>query len=190
MRPTTTALVLGGAACVWDDVDALEAMLGHPWPGVVIVVNDMGYKPGHSGRIWDRPVHHWATLHAEKLAAWKRMRQQAGLDMGLLTWSSVRRTVVDRHFQGVTNGSSGLYGVTVALKGLGHPRAIGCGVPMDGRANTFSGRDWAYHVRYRKGWADNEDWLRRRFRAMSGWTRQTFGAPTVDWIGLVYPEKP
>lgn len=184
--PNTTALVLCGAECVWDDVDALEAMLGHPWPGVVIIVNDMGYKKGHNGRRWDGPVHHWATLHAEKLTGWKAQRGSAGLDKDVPTWSSVRRTVVDHHFQGWTNGSSGLYAVSVARLALKHPRVIGCGVPMDGRQNSFSQRAWTSHSRYRKGWMEHEKELRGHFRSMSGWTRQTFGAPSVDWIGLVH----
>lgn len=185
--PRTTALVLGGAECVWDDIDALEAMLGHPWPGVVIVVNDMGYKAGHNGRVWDRPVHHWATLHAEKLAQWRSQRSKAGLPGRPITWSSVRRTIVDRHFQGWADGSSGLYAVSVALLGLRHPRVVGCGIPLDQRANTFSGREWRSCQRYRRGWNTHAKQIRGRFRSMSGWTRQQFGAPSVDWIGLVYP---
>ena len=182
-----TVLVLGGAACVWSDLDSLERMIGGPWPGVVIVVNDMGYQPGHNGRVWDRPVHHWATLHAEKLVGWKTKRVQAGLPSGFQTWSSVRRTVVDYHFTGWTNGSSGLYGVSVGLLALRHPRAVTCGIPMDSQLNTFSKREWASHLRYRKGWEQQLPILKRRVRSLSGWTSGKLGAPTFDWIGLVPP---
>jgi len=96
-----TCLVIGGAACVWDDLDQLDELMGEPWPGVTIVINTMGCEHGHNGRIWDRPVHHWATLHAEKMTRWKQERREAGLPGGYLTWSSVRRTVIDHHFTGL-----------------------------------------------------------------------------------------
>lgn len=180
-----TALVLGGGENVWDDIDRLEELMGEPWPGAVFVCNDMGYKKGHNGRVWDRRVDHWATLHAEKLGGWQRMRKDAGLPGGFETWSSVRRTVVRNHFQGWTNGSSGLYAVSVALKGVGHPRVILCGIPMDRRKNSFSGREWASYSRYVKGWTTRLEELRGRVRSLSGWTRATFGAPSIEWIGLV-----
>jgi hypothetical protein len=178
-------LVLGGGSSLWDDVDALEELIGVPWPGVVIAVNDAGYKKSTTGRIWDRPLHHWATLHAEKMAGWKGQREAAGLPGGFQTWSSVRRQVIQNHFSGITNGSSGLYGVTVGLMALRHDRAIACGIPMDASPNTFSGRDWRAHSRYRRGWTQAEAQLMGRVKSMSGWTRKVFGAPTREWIGLV-----
>lgn len=180
-----TCLILGGAKCVWDDIDKLEDIMGEPWPGVVIVVNAMGYAPGHNGRIWDRPVHHWATLHAEKMAGWKRIRRDAGLPGGYQTWSSVRRTVVDHHFTGLTGGSSGLYGWHVGVNGLRHPRGVLCGIPMDGSQNSFSGKEWKQHRRYLRGWQRDMKTLDGRTKSFSGWTRSVFGAPTMDWISLV-----
>ena len=186
-RGRGTALVLGGAECVWDDVDALEALMGGPWPGAVFVCNDMAYKQGHNGRRWEAPVHHWCTLHAEKLQAWKGMRKQAGLRPIPETWSSVRRTVVKNHFKGFTRGSSGLYTASVALLACHHPRVVACGLPMDASMNTFSGKDWTSCNRYRRGWQAEHAKLKGRVRSFSGWTARTFGVPTVDWIGLVPP---
>ena len=182
-----TALVLAGAECVWNDIDALEALIGGPWPGAVFVCNDMAYKEGHNGRRWEAPIHHWCTLHAEKLQAWKSMRGKAGLEPIQETWSSVKRTIVKHHFKGFTRGSSGLYTVSVALLACKHPRAVLCGLPMDNSMNTFSGRDWTSCSRYRKGWQQEDAKLRGRVRSFSGWTARTFGVPTVDWIGLVPP---
>jgi len=186
-RARGTALVLGGGQCVWDDIDALEALMGEPWPGVVLVCNDMGYKEGHSGRRWDRPIHHWCTLHAEKLQGWQNQRRNAGLPKIEETWSSVRRTVVKNHFQGITGGSSGLYTVSVALFALGYPRVVTCGIPMDATKNTFSARDWTSFKRYKLGWERDINRLKGRVRSMSGWTAQVLGRPTVDWIGIVPP---
>lgn len=182
----STVLGLGGGESLWDDLDALEEMMGGPWPGIILVCNDVGWKAGHGGRIWDGPVDHWCTLHAEKLAGWKQKREKAGLPRGYQTWSSVRRTCVQHHFQGWTGGSSGLYMTGVALKALRHPRIVLCGVPMDGSVNTFSSQKWAAHGRYRRGWERELEYLRPRVRSFSGWTRKLFGLPTVDWIGLVH----
>src|SRR5688572_6460764 len=54
------ALLLGGADCVWDDVNALESMLGSTWPGIVIAVNDIG-------AMWPRRLDHWCSLHMENM---------------------------------------------------------------------------------------------------------------------------
>jgi len=162
-------------------------MLGEPWPGVVVVVNDAGFRASVDGRIWDRPVHHWATLHAEKLGGWMAQRKAAGLPDGYQTWSSVKRTVVQNHFNGLTGGSSGLYAVSVALQALKHPRILLCGVPMNLSRNAFSGQDWHSYKRYRKGWEREREWLAPRVRSFSGWTREMFGAPTRQWVSLVPP---
>jgi len=189
------SLVIGGAECVWDDLDDLEAMMGGPWPGLVVVCNDMAYKAAvcperHIGRRWTGPLHHWTTLHAEKMGGWKRQREQAGLDMNFATWSAVNRTIIQYHFEGWKDGSSGLYATGVVLKALRIPKALLCGVAMDGTKNTFTGREWASHHRYQKGWTKNRDALTDRVRSMSGWTRLMFGAPTLDWIGLVPSVEP
>ena len=184
-------LILGGAECVWDDIDALEAMMGVPWPGPVFVANDMGCSaavcpPAHKGRRWTGRVDGWCTLHAEKMTGWKAQRKAAGLPDGYVTWSSVKRDVIDRNFQGATGGSSGLYDTWAALMGAHYPRAVLCGVAMDGQKNTFSGREWNSYKRYRKGWEREMAVLKPRVRSMSGWTREMFGAPTVEWLGLAF----
>jgi len=182
-----TALVLGGAECLWEDLARLENLLGgRPWPGDVLACNDVGYKRGDDGRLYEGPLDHWCTLHAEKLGGWKRKREAAGLSRGYQTWSSVRREVVQHHFTGWTSGSSGLYTVSVALKALKYPRVVLCGVPMDATRNTFSDRAWTSHKRYRRGWEGEKEYLKPRVRSFSGWTASVFGEPTVDWIGLVY----
>ena len=183
-----TCLVIGGAECVWDDLDELEEMMGEPWPGVVIVVNAMGYERGHNGRIYDGPIHHWATLHAEKMGGWKRQRNQAGLPGGYQTWSPVNRTVINHHVTGYSGGSSGYYGSAgVGLSFLRHPRAVLCGIPMDGSPNSFSGQAWKSHNRYLRAWLRDGNKFMGRMKSFSGWTRQTFGVPTLDWISLVPP---
>lgn len=185
IRGRGTALVLGGGYSLWDDLDDLEALMGGPWPGAVLVVNDVGCKRGEDGRLWEGPVHHWCTLHAEQFSERKRQRQKLGLSMNFLSWSSVRRTVMDYHFMGWTNGSSGLYAISVAFLALHHPRVVGCGIPMNGQKNLFSGREWKTYQRYVRGWKTENAFLQGRLKSFSGWTRETFGPPTLDWIGLV-----
>lgn len=184
-----TALILGGGDSLWDDYRELEELMGEPWPGVVLIVNAVGYQKGEHGKIWDGPVHHWCTLHAEKFQGWKKQRKARGLSMDFISWSSVRRTVMDVHFVGWTGGSSGFYAVSVALRALRHPRVVLCGIPMDSRKNAFSGREWTAYSRYLRGWQREEENLKGRVKSMSGWTQKTFGAPSLDWIGLVPKAK-
>ena len=75
------------------------------------------------------------------------------------------------------SGSSALLGVQAALEQLGYDRIIVCGCPLEGKNNlgtTYTG--------FRKGWEEHKDKLHGRVKAMSGWTRDFLGAPTVEWI--------
>ena len=187
-----TALIIGGGACVWDDLDALEAMVGR-WRGPVFAVNDAACRRDVNGRCWTRKIDHFCTLHAEKVARWKQERRKLVLSLGrstewdyFETWSCTKRTPVDHHFSGNTKGSSGLYAVSVAFH-LGHPRVVLCGVPMDNRRNAFRDEtEWKAYRRYTDAWVDRARNARPEFvdriRSMSGWTREKFGAPTPEWI--------
>lgn len=189
----TAALVIGGAECVWDDVDALEAMVGR-WSGLVLAVNDVACKRDErTGRCWPRRIDHFCTLHAEKVAGWKRQRRELVASLGRSpdwdfyeTWSCGKRAPVDRHFTGMTGGSSGLYAVSVALH-LGCERVVLAGVPVDARRNAFRNEtEWKAYRRYTDGWVGRDrvplPQLAERVRSMSGWTRSLLGAPTPGWI--------
>ena len=57
------ALVLGGASCLWKDLQALGEMLDGRWPYMVLAVNDSGWA-------YRFPIDHWVSLHCEKFEVW------------------------------------------------------------------------------------------------------------------------
>ena len=78
---TPSALILGGASCVWDDVRELEKLIGHEWPGMVIAANDIGAH-------WPRRLDHWCSLHPINLADWREERARRGRPGRYRTWSN------------------------------------------------------------------------------------------------------
>jgi hypothetical protein len=188
------ALILGGADCIYNDLDALHKLVWphdgslelprapeaeDGWcPGITIAANDAGFE-------FER-VHHWVTLHPEKMERWQRER--------LVRWGERKgQPVTWCHQDGKPHldhalpirhgcsGSSGLFAVQVALE-LGCDRIVLCGVPMDARPH-FNGPAWHDHWTYRATW---QRWQAaeelENVRSMSGWTRELLGEPTREWL--------
>lgn len=180
------ALVLGGASCVWEDVRGVESLVGGPWPGVVVAINDAGVA-------WRGAVDHWVTLHPEKMAEWRRQREAFGLPPAGTHWCHKldrRAERIDRSYSGnvrMVGGSSGLLAVGVALDELGC-RSVLCGVPMDERPNEFTGRPWGPFSRYREAWRRSAERLAPHVRSMSGWTRELFGPPDEAFLAEAGPQ--
>lgn len=194
-------LVIAGATGWSDDVEALTAMTGGSWPGLIVGVNDVGTviedidelcTLHHEGRTgWNnQPPTPWAKLRQENelppvpvvacanSTAWP-------IDV---TWKSGPHEK-DRW----TDGSSGLYGVSRLLHHHECDRVVVAGVRMDPLSNAFRDEPrWAQHERYRRGWtkAHRLPVLKERVRSMSGWTRELLGVPTLEWLGLEQPRAP
>lgn len=176
----TVAIISGGAMGVWDErvaaVHLLRALGIRP---VFIAVNAAGvFHP--------EELDHWATVHNENFAEWKAQRKanglpRAGIHWGLSKGDDVEATCRTPGFRG---GSSGLFGVDVALHGVGCDGAILCGIPMDEGVNQFSGKAWAHAHRFRAGWerARVIEVIQPRVRSFRGWTRHLLGKPTVEWL--------
>lgn len=161
------ALVIGGAACVWDDLRALG-----PWGGLVVVVNDVGACYPHR-------IDHWATLHPEKLAGWRMGRWKRGGNGDYTTWSRRNPELVDRIISGWSSGSSGMLGVGVALD-VGAENVVLAGIPMGSEGHFFSPDPWGAFETHRPAWEKRIDVLRGRVTSMSGWTRELLGAPELQ----------
>jgi len=167
-----TALIVGGAATVWDDLDAFR-MLGVP-ADVVIAVNDIGTELDH--------VDYWVSLHADRLPGWERKRD------GPRTWETWTHSdpydLCD-HVRPHRGGSSGAYGALVAIEELGATRVVLCGMPLLSRhTHYFEGQPFDEAGRFRKEWVENglvDDW-QGIVKSMSGWTREKMGAPTTEWL--------
>lgn len=194
----TCALVIGGADTVWDDLRCLEATVG-PWKGPVVAVNDIGtglemWAEEHGISL--PPLSHWASLHPECFyrarggEGWIRQRKDRGLPGGYETWGVPGRVRVSRRLEpnGVLNGGSGMLGALVALQVA--QKAVLCGIPMS-RGGYYPespahGPEAVYEpaVAHWKAWTAEpyRGTMQGRVRSMSGRTRETFGAPTREWV--------
>lgn len=185
------ALVIGGASCVWDDVLAVEKLIGERWPGIVVAVNDVLVH-------WPRHLDHACSLHPDKLMrcdpshparwSWVEQRRRNGFSMDFTTWGQKANTTQRRIYPWV-GGSSGLLGVTVAVE-ICAPKIILCGIPM---TQTPHFQESGCHDEYAKWEAADSHWknwmlpsvLERmggRVRSMSGRTKGLLGAPTAKWL--------
>lgn len=190
------ALILGGAACVWEDVAALEQMLGHPWDGIVIAANDIGCH-------WPRRLDHWCSLHPEKLKKWADLRAQNGHPDGYLTWARRLPRLVDRLVHNFDGGASGMLAVRVA-QALGCTHVVLCGVPMDrsghfeestehqpGRAFPAAGhwKKWRAQADQLRGWVKSMSMTydAERKEMVPSPTRALLGEPTLEWFNTERP---
>lgn len=172
------AIVLGGAACVWEDLLAWEQLYGKHWDGLVVAVNDVGCH-------WPRGLHHWVTLHPEKLAGWRMLRAQYGHPDGYETWGRATRPVM-RELRPWNGGSSGMYGAQVAHH-LGCTKVVLCGIPMTAtphfaESTVHDGRPWTGVHGHWRAWVHHKDKMEGWCKSMSGQTQALLGAPTLEWL--------
>tara|TARA_R110002051_G_scaffold22502_5_gene58173 strand:+ start:735 stop:1286 length:552 start_codon:yes stop_codon:yes gene_type:complete len=179
------ALVLGGGACVWSD---LEAALDLGQFDGVVTCNDV--TAAYPGRI-----DACASLHSSSWGGWlaereRRGQPRPGVVFGHTGAKGARLTdqvdrFVDYRFPGQDrSGSSGLFALKVALVDLGFDRAVLCGVPMtSGQKHFFDAHDWAGAQAHRIGWQQALPHIVDRARSMSGFTRELLGEPTEEWLG-------
>lgn len=172
------ATVCGGAEGVWDEYERATALaLSVMGPGdslIRLATNDAGV-------IHPEPLHHWCTLHHEKLERWRKARREAGLN-DPVTWGVAPREPIDRVQRVWKGGSSGLLAVDVALHRVEADAVILCGIPMDDRRNEFSGKDWGQWTRYWPDWKKARSELVGRVTSWTGRTREMLGEPTVEWL--------
>lgn len=179
----TTCLVLGGAACVWDDVAAYKG----PVDGVV-ACNDVGAE-------WPGELDGWASLHPNKFiqAGWIAKREANGYPPAKRIFGHarsvqrMRRELLPENIEApatdltekLGSGSSGLFAAEVALCELRFDRVVLCGVPLDRAPHFFGGPDWDQHDRFRRRWIKLPEEARNRMGSMSGWTRELLGGPDM-----------
>lgn len=193
----TTCLVLGGAACLHEDIAAYTG----PVDGVVAVNDAITEWPGdltacvslHPRRFFDAPG--WVVDRARRgypkpLHLFGHPAAFRGRD-GMALQGRVTPTPFE-FYEGQPSGASGLFAAKVALVDLGFDRVVFCGVPMNpvphlkagwrkpGEENRWvakdtDGRSSAHG--FRNAWLVTPIEYRNRMRSMSGWTRVLLGAP-------------
>lgn len=178
------ALVLGGAGCLWRDVDAILELVGGPWPGRVLAVNDV--IP-----VWEARLDEAVTLHTEKLrgprARWLDWRERRGGNTPRV-WSNVEHHAVDRTFERTAARTSGAGAIVVARK-LGGRRIALAGIPMGGsdveeRRHFFDppGVEWKCPSAAWATWVAERRRLYGWVRSPSGRTRDLLGEPDERWL--------
>lgn len=190
------ALVIGGAACAYEDLAELETMLGRPWPWPIILANDIGAT-------FPRRFDYWVSLHVDRISKWSEHRARLGLPGGFQIWGRHRplphplRTArkLDGSVHARNGGSSSMLGVDVAERVVGATRVVLCGCPMDNRPHFAEsiehrpGTPWRAYAAHRNGWNRARNELVDVVRSMSGWTREMFGAPTPEFLGVDAPAR-
>lgn len=181
----STALVLGGAACVWRDIEA-ALDLGE-FDGVV-ACNDVAAA-------WPGELDGMVSLHGDKLGLWSERRARAGhpparrifahdvARSGVRAMPACVTDYVPYVFPGQREtGSSGLFALKVALIDLGFDKAVVCGAPMIDLPHFFDEVVWTAAPNHRRGWIEAMPQIAGRARSMSGWTSERLGRPTEEWL--------
>jgi len=178
-RPPKCGIVLGTAPCMWEDLK------GVPPDWDVIAVNGAGF-------LYLEPIVMWCSAHGKYLTGWIEKRREAGASMDFKAYGNFGKhddpgdVVAWNRPNG--NGSSGLFTILIALE-LGYDRLILCGIPLEGQERFGYKEDTSAVVtaqtdykHYRKGWNQQQGLLSDHVRSMSGWTKETFGEPTAEWL--------
>lgn len=175
------ALVLGGAKCVWDDLERARALTA----GLDVVV----VAANHAGWLFRGDLDGWVTLHPERFAGWRADRAGAGLNEDYRAFAHrARGDMAGVEVRGLGwSGSSGLFAAQVAVQALGAAGVILCGVPMVREGgHILDGDDWPLAEKYRPGWIAAQA-AGLPVRSMGGWTADLFGVPDATWLADLNP---
>jgi hypothetical protein len=173
------ALVIGGASCVWHDIEA-ALTLGEFF--AVIACNDIGTA-------WAGDLDAWVTLHPENMQGWTAQRAARGYRPA--------KKIVYHEAKGGTppadlitpynwhrshkSASSGLFAAKAALE-LGFDRLVLCGVPLTMTPHFNNTGEWHAASGFHDGLRSAVPFLKDKVRSMSGMTRQELGVPTPEWL--------
>lgn len=181
------ALVIGCSEDVWKHVRAAQELCTF----------DKFYLVKLAGVHWLGPPFTWVTLHPEFMAKYKQERAGRGLHSDYEVVAPLT-TEVGMHFRhpcdrrisyrwpGMTSsGSSGLFGVKVAFEDK-CSRIVLAGIPMSTKAGHFTRKKhWEHCVSFIAGWRAAMPFIRDTVRSVSGgWTEETLGRPTEEWLGV------
>lgn len=168
-------LIMGGARCLWDDLNALG-----DWRHDRMGVNDI---IGH----YQGTLRHGVTLHPEYLPGWLDYRNGHNYgNRGHVHTHSCKaaprvETAWPFHNGG---GSSGLYACYIAIA-LGYSRIVLAGMPIDATGHYFDPPEARHphlgnrpdHIVWHQAAAEI---FAGRVRSMSGWTAKILGTPDLE----------
>lgn len=173
------AFVLGGAECVWDDLESARAISS---PDIVCCINDIGVD-------YIGDIDYWVSYHADKLVIWVNKRKKLGLTPARELWTgNVRTRFLPANIKKFKNtgGSSGLLATRLLLDESDATHIILCGVPLNPDMphyhNAKNRQPWKDGRTYQKHWIEQKASLSKRVKSMSGWTAELLGTPTRKWL--------
>lgn len=168
----SAAIVLGAGGCAIADLAEARAIA----PGAMLLAVNVALTQCARADAF-------ATLHPEKAHAWEPRAQPMPADTfapaGAQHWRP--RHVVRERWA----GTSGLYGVQIALEWFGVDRVILAGIPMTADAGSLYGPgNWSENgvSTYRRSWAQALPALVGRVTSVSGWTSDLLGHPSTEWV--------
>lgn len=172
----TVALVLGGAQCVWDDARAALELFQ---PEAVTAIKRMIAD-------WPTEIHYAVTLHEKATKNWLGLdatlkeRARNGYPGTFEVWSH-RKMPGATHWTADLGGSSSL--LATKIMRMKDFKVVLAGVPMNALPHYANAKlPWTSYDRFRKEWEKRQQELAPFVRSMSGWTREFFGPPTLEWL--------
>lgn len=179
------ALVVGCAACVWEDLQQAKEMVDF----------DRVYCVKLAGVHWRGGRFVWVGLHPEWQEKYTAERQSLGRHMDFETVAppdgelgtegkgrKIDRRVSYRYKGMDSSASSGGYAAKVALDD-GFERVVLAGVPMETNGSHFArGKPWLQRDSFTIGFEKSVPFFAGRVRSVSGWTRELLGCPDRDWL--------
>jgi hypothetical protein len=191
-----SALVIGCAACVWDDIKAAKELAEYE---AIYCVKQIGIHYPHTFDVW-------VTLHPEAMDGYELQRYKLGLPNGYQIVAPpsnelgahgnkgniARRVSYLLSQDSICSAGSGLYGAQVALHD-GFDRIVLAGIPMTPEAGHFMpesknvagltrGEVWTGHSAFVVGMNMVLPRMMDKVKSMSGYTKKVLGAPTQDWF--------
>lgn len=192
-----TALVIGCASGVWQEVRAAKAL----------AVYDAIYCVKQMGIHYSKPFDVWITLHPEVMDDYERQRNVFDFPNGYQIVAPPKSELGHDHKDkgniarrvsylwnenNNASASSGIYGAKVALED-GFERIVLAGIPMTPEAGHFlpdsrtvsgvrRGSTWQGQSAFTEGYRMAVPFLRGKVRSMSGLTRDNLGHPTEEWL--------
>jgi hypothetical protein len=178
------AIVLGGAACVWEDFAKVKHLLPD---SAVFATNNAGWA-------YRDKLNYWVTLHPESYPAWQEKRQASGYNMDYVSIGFAESHKAIRYTDEIMNqpsdwrGSSSLFAIKAAFE-RGFNEVILCGCPLVEMPNKFDGNPWKDFNTYRDAWTKNIDELKGRVYSMSGWTAGLLNKYIVRFCAILRLSK-
>lgn len=177
---TRPLLIVGAGRCVWEDLKTYWRINVH---SDVMLINDAiihypmkkGYYPTHAACYDVGRVNIYRELRKAKLNHRDFVTHSVG-DPADVTWK----------IRSVASSLSGNFGAVIGIA-MGYTHITLAGCPEDSEGHYWDSLET--HPRHDFGvkcihfhWTDHMDLFKGKVRSLSGWTAETFGRPTIEWL--------